>query len=164
MKPRGGDRGLTTIDSNSCIKNLPNGFKVIRERVYGTNDYKSYIIDRPWIICKLACYIPNFTTSPGLAHLTLHHLPPLKDPLSQAALIRADSLRSLAFRRRKPSPAQVSSNFGQSLSSAEIDTLRISNRSHQDFETDTITFLPFIFNSPTSSACSSFYPRPFIEV
>src|ERR1700678_284685 len=106
----------------------------------------------------------NFTTSPGLTHLTLHHLPPLRDPLSQAALICADSLRSLTFRRRKPSPAQVSSNFGQSLSSAEIDTLRISNRSHQDFETDTITFLPFIFNSPTSSACSSFYPRPFIEV
>lgn len=107
-----------------------------------------------------------FTASPGLKHLTLHQLMPLSDLLPHGALIRADSLRSLAVSLRwSHPPGRAStyifqylampnikyleldadgwkmSDFGQSLSSAELDTLRISNRSEKSFQTDTINFL-----------------------
>lgn len=104
-----------------------------------------------------------FTTSPGLKHLTLHDLMPLTTLPPPLDLIRADSLRSLAvsllWRHLPEQPTYLfkylampnikyleldgdawkASDFGQSLSSAQIDTLYISNRSEQS--PDTINFL-----------------------
>lgn len=104
-----------------------------------------------------------FTTSPGLKHLTLPHLLPLAIP-PQTTLIRADSLHSLAISLvHSHPPGQASyifnylampnikyleldgdawrtSDLGQSLSSAHLDTLRISNRSENSLDIDTINF------------------------
>ena len=108
-----------------------------------------------------------FTTSPGLKCLTLRHLLPLSTVVSPSALIRVDSLHSLAVSlvhwsqppgHRSPyilqclvmsnvkyleldGDAWKTSDFGQSLSSAQIDTLRISNRSEKSFDADTFNFL-----------------------
>ena len=104
-----------------------------------------------------------FTTSPGLQHLALYDLFPLANQLPQdTALIRADSLRSLAIsihQFRPPGENYIVNylampninyleldgdkwsiaDFGQSLFSARIDTLQISNCS--SFDADTIDFL-----------------------
>ncbi|KAF8806825.1 hypothetical protein BYT27DRAFT_6610319 [Phlegmacium glaucopus] len=107
-----------------------------------------------------------FTASPGLKHLTLHQLMPLGELLPHATSIRVDSLHSLAVSLRWGQlPGQEwtyifkyltmpnieyleldgdgwkNSDFGQSLSSAKIDTLRISNRPENSLQVDTINFL-----------------------
>ncbi|KAF8806830.1 hypothetical protein BYT27DRAFT_6610498 [Phlegmacium glaucopus] len=107
-----------------------------------------------------------FTASPGLKHLTLHQLMPLGELLPHATLMRVDSLHSLAVNLRWGQPRGQGStyifkylsmpnieyleldgdgwkacDFGQSLSSAKIDTLRISNRPENSLQVDTINFL-----------------------
>ena len=105
------------------------------------------------------------TTSPGLQHLALYDLFPLPTTLPQdTPLIRADSLRSLAVNMQwthHPRHTHIFKylampninyleldgdrwsilDFGQSLSSAKIDTLRISNCSGKSFDANTIDFL-----------------------
>ena len=106
-----------------------------------------------------------FTTSPGLQHLALCDLIPLATtPPQDTALIRADSLRSLAvnmYWAHRPGgdihtfkylampninyleldgDRWSISDFGQSLFSAKIDTLRISNCFEESFDADTIDF------------------------
>ena len=107
-----------------------------------------------------------FTTSPCLKHLTLHLIQMRVNPFVQPGpLIRADSLRSLALTvsslhlpRLDGLPALkylampnikyleldgedwIISDFGQSLSSAQIDTLRISNRSEKSYDADVVNF------------------------
>ena len=106
-----------------------------------------------------------FRASPGLKYLNLYDLLPLMTPLPQTALIRADSLCSLAVSIWSQPAGEAftyifnylampnikyleldgggwkTSDFGQSLSSAKIDTLRISNRSDKSFDANTINFL-----------------------
>ena len=107
-----------------------------------------------------------FTTSPCLKHLTLHLIQMRVNPFAQSGpLIRADSLLSLALTvsslhlpRLDGLPALkylampnikyleldgedwIISDFGQSLSSAQIDTLRISNRSEKSYDADVVNF------------------------